>query len=246
MTPDGFRRLALSMPESTEVGHMGHPDFRAGGKIFATLGYPDEGWGMVKLTPDQQEAFVSAEPDVFVPVKGGWGRGGATTVCLRTVKTQSLRVALAAAWRGVAPRRLLEEEAGPRPGPGGETDEVARLLAPYPPAVQAMARRARGVILKALPGIAETVDHAAKIVAYGHGPGYRGMVCTLIPSRSGVKLGLYRGTELPDPGGLLQGKGRVHRHVPLGGGAADPASPGVKRLLTAAARACKQRLKERP
>lgn len=111
MTPEAFRRLALSMPEACEVGHMGHPDFRVRGKIFATLAYPDEHWGMVKLTPEQQEAFVSAEPAVFVPVKGGWGRAGATSVRLRPAKTRSLRVALATAWRNVAPRRLADREA---------------------------------------------------------------------------------------------------------------------------------------
>jgi hypothetical protein len=110
MTPDAFRRLALSLPEAAEIGHMGHPDFRVRGKIFATLGYPDDGHGMVKLTPEQQEAFVSAEPAVFAPVKGGWGRGGATTVRLKAAKTRSLRVALAAAWRNVAPRQLRLEE----------------------------------------------------------------------------------------------------------------------------------------
>lgn len=108
MTIDGFRRLALSMPEASESAHMGHPDFRVRGKIFATLCYPDEDWGMVKLTPEQQEAFVSAEPAVFVPVKGGWGRRGATNVRLRSAKTRSLRVALAAAWRNTAPRALVE------------------------------------------------------------------------------------------------------------------------------------------
>ena len=102
-----FRRLALTMPEASEVGHMGHPDFRVGGKIFATLGYPDAEWGMVKLTPDQQEAFVSAEPKVFVPVKGGWGLKGATTVCLRLAKVARVRVALGAAWENVAPRKLV-------------------------------------------------------------------------------------------------------------------------------------------
>jgi hypothetical protein len=106
MTPAGFRRLALALPETSEVGHMGHPDFRVGGKIFATLGYPDDGWGMVKLTPDQQEALVSAEPAVFAPVKGGWGRGGATNVRLRAARVASLRLALATAWRNVAPRAL--------------------------------------------------------------------------------------------------------------------------------------------
>ena len=58
ITRDGFRRLALSLPEATESAHMGHPDFRVRGKIFATLGSPDDGWGMVKLTPEQQDAFV--------------------------------------------------------------------------------------------------------------------------------------------------------------------------------------------
>jgi hypothetical protein len=94
------------MPEAAEGSHMGHPDFRVRGKIFATLGYPDGDWGMVKLTTEQQEAFVSAEPAVFAPVKGGWGRRGATAVRLRGAKTGSLRVALAAAWRNVAPRKL--------------------------------------------------------------------------------------------------------------------------------------------
>lgn len=90
---------------------MGHPDFRVRGKIFATLSYPDASWGMVKLSPEQQEAFVSAEPAVFAPVKGGWGRRGATNVRLRLAKTRSVRVALATAWRNVAPRQLAERVA---------------------------------------------------------------------------------------------------------------------------------------
>ena len=106
MTIDGFRRLALQLPEATEVGHMGHPDFRVRGKIFATLGYPDDKWAMVKLTADQQEALCAAEPDVFVPVKGAWGRRGATNVLLRPAKRRSVGLALMAAWRNVAPRSL--------------------------------------------------------------------------------------------------------------------------------------------
>lgn len=108
MTQDGFRRLALSLPEAVEVGHMGHPDFRVGGKIFATLGYPDQGWGMVKLTPEQQEALMDAEPRVFAPIKGAWGRGGATNVRLTAAKAARVRLALALAWRNVAPRGLAE------------------------------------------------------------------------------------------------------------------------------------------
>ena len=108
MTPDTFRRLALTMPETLEVGHMGHPDFRVGGKIFATLGYPDERWGMVKLTPEQQEAFVAADPAVYAPVQGGWGQRGATNVLLPKARVASLRTALMAAWRNVAPVKLAK------------------------------------------------------------------------------------------------------------------------------------------
>ena len=109
MTPDGFRRLALALPEAVESAHMGHPDFRVGGKIFATLGYPDAAWGMVKLTAEQQELFMRVAPDVFVPSTGAWGRQGSTTVQLKRVKAAVLRDALAAAWRNVAPKRLAAE-----------------------------------------------------------------------------------------------------------------------------------------
>jgi len=85
---------------------MGHPDFRVSGKIFATLGYPDAEWGVLKLRAEQQEAMVSAEPTVFSTVKGAWGRGGATTVYLPRAKARSVRLALAAAWRNAAPPAL--------------------------------------------------------------------------------------------------------------------------------------------
>jgi hypothetical protein len=87
---------------------MEHPDFRVAGKIFATLGYPRNGWAMVKLTPEQQDTFMKAEPEAFVPVKGGWGRHGATNVILRAATKTTLRSALGAAWRKTAPKRLAE------------------------------------------------------------------------------------------------------------------------------------------
>ena len=79
MTADKFRSLALSLPEVSESAHMGHPDFRVSGKIFATLG-PDEDWGMVKLKPDEQASFIRAEPDIFRPASGAWGRRGSTII----------------------------------------------------------------------------------------------------------------------------------------------------------------------
>ena len=99
MTVDGFRRIALSFDEAVENAHMHHPDFRVRGKIFATLGYPDEEWGMVKLTPEEQQNFVQAEPSVFVPVRGAWGKQGCTNVCLKRARPTALRRAMAVAWR---------------------------------------------------------------------------------------------------------------------------------------------------
>ena len=90
VTSAAFRRIALSFPDATEDAHMGHPDFRVRGRIFATLGYPDPGWGMVKLTPEQQSAFVDTEPAGFTPVKGGWGRGGATTLSAQHIRAALL------------------------------------------------------------------------------------------------------------------------------------------------------------
>src|SRR5438046_1215078 len=105
VTIAGFRKIALGLPGAAEQAHMGHPDFRVGGKIFATLGYPDADWGMVKLTPEQQAAFVDGEPEVFRPVKGGWGLRGATSVSRRAATARTLRPALVTAWRTSPPRR---------------------------------------------------------------------------------------------------------------------------------------------
>lgn len=106
MTADDFRRMALSLPETSESAHMDHPDFRVGGKIFATLGYPDDAWGMVRLTPVDQQLVVAGAPDVFVPAKGAWGSRGATCVHLRKATKTAVRDAMAAAWRNTAPKRL--------------------------------------------------------------------------------------------------------------------------------------------
>ena len=108
MTAEEFRKMALSLPETLEAAHMGHPDFRVGGKIFATLSPPGQGWAMVKLTPEQQEAFVAGEPKVFSAFNGAWGRDGATRVQLRTAKKTTLRAALVFAWRNRAPKRLAQ------------------------------------------------------------------------------------------------------------------------------------------
>jgi hypothetical protein len=108
MTAEQFRKLALALPEAVEQAHMGHPDFRVRGKIFATLGYPDSGRAMVKLLHEQQDVLVSARPDVFEPVPGGWGKRGATYVTLRAADKATAYDALVMAWRNTAPKALLK------------------------------------------------------------------------------------------------------------------------------------------
>jgi hypothetical protein len=109
MTVNQFRRMALTLPEVEELGHMDHPDFRVGGKIFDTLGYPDKTWGMVKLTPEQQRMFVPANPGVFVPAPGAWGLQGSTLVRLRAADADAVAEAMKAAWLSRAPKKLAEQ-----------------------------------------------------------------------------------------------------------------------------------------
>jgi hypothetical protein len=108
VTANDFRKMVLALPETEERSHMNHPDFRVGGKIFATLGYPDRARGMVKLSPEDQHYFSRDYPDVFTPVKGLWGRRGATSVYLKAAKRETLQKAVQAAWRNIAPKRLLK------------------------------------------------------------------------------------------------------------------------------------------
>jgi hypothetical protein len=111
MTPDAFRRLALEFPDSYESSHVDHPDFRVGKKVFATLGYPDTGWGMVKLTPQQQAGFIARHPEMFSAVKGGWGLRGSTSIRLRPATQKAVRPALAAAWKNNASAALIKKQA---------------------------------------------------------------------------------------------------------------------------------------
>ena len=85
---------------------MNHPDFRVAGKIFASLGVPDENWGMVKLTPEQQGTFIEKAPEIFKPCSGAWGRQGATNVYLTAAKATIVRTALDAAAKNVANKKL--------------------------------------------------------------------------------------------------------------------------------------------
>ena len=120
------------------------------------------------------------------------------------------------------------------------SSQVDELLARYPDPVREIAAAARTFLKKALPDIAESVDESAKLLGYSYGPGYKGVVCTLILSQKEIKLGIFRGAELPDPQHLMAGAGKVHRHVPLRNAAAL-GQPGLKDLIATALAAWKAR-----
>lgn len=100
-TANDFRRIALAGPGAVEGAHMGHPDFRIGGRIFATL-HADLQHGMVKLTHDQQQELMLREPAVFSPEAGAWGRQGCTRVSLASADVEILGEALTIAWQNGA------------------------------------------------------------------------------------------------------------------------------------------------
>jgi hypothetical protein len=106
LSAEGFRRIALGMKDAVESAHMGHPDFRLQGKIFATL-HADRQHGMVKLTPEQQETFVRENPAAFAPENGAWGRQGCTAVRLDLADEDTVGEAMTLAWRN----------SGAKPGP---------------------------------------------------------------------------------------------------------------------------------
>ncbi len=134
MTPDHFRAIALALPEAVEGSHFGRADFRVGNRIFATLS-PELGLGMAKLAPEQQEVLCAAEPSIFAPVPGGWGKRGATHIRLAAADAATLASALALAFRNVAPKRILAQLDNRTPGVATDDSPArpaSRLGAPLP------------------------------------------------------------------------------------------------------------------
>jgi hypothetical protein len=116
MTPDAFRKLALRLPEVIEGEHMGHGDYRVRGNIVATLGYPNAKFATIALTPEEQALFVKTHPGTFLPVKGGWGRKGSTSVLLKSATQKVVMSALVIAWKRkaaqLAPQGVLVSDSG--------------------------------------------------------------------------------------------------------------------------------------
>jgi hypothetical protein len=121
------------------------------------------------------------------------------------------------------------------------TRSLDDLLGRYPESVQGLARSVRAFVLETLPDAAETIDDTAPVIGFGYGPGYKGIICSLILSKSGVKLGLAHGAALPDPEHLLEGDGKVHRYVAIRD-ASDLDKADLKQLMISASAASRARL----
>ena len=115
MTDDDFRDIALELDGTAEGAHMGHPDFRANNRIFASL-RADGTTGMVKLTPEQQQVFLDEHPGVFTPSPGAWGRGGCTDIVLARARVPAVRAAMQLAWEGVMEKARPRSLARSKPG----------------------------------------------------------------------------------------------------------------------------------
>jgi len=144
-------------------------------------------------------------------------------------------------WPPTAERGVVSWKRQYMPPRRSSPSEVKELLAALTPEIRALALSVRKLVRGVLPRVQEIPDKRARVIRYGYGPGYRDMVAALILSRGGVKLGLARGSELPDPRHLLGGSGRVHRHIAFTE-LDQVGRPGVKALLKAAYAAWKERL----
>jgi hypothetical protein len=135
VTPAGFRRIALGLEGAIESAHHNHPDFRVGGRIFATLGYPDRSWGMVNLTPEQQQQQLREHPDMFHPRQRQVGRAGHTSVRLGWADEETLGEALTLAWQNTVAKQRTSGATGrrktaPRNTTARKTGQVRKMRGP--------------------------------------------------------------------------------------------------------------------
>lgn len=141
MTADDFRELALGLEGAIESAHMGHPDFRANGRIFATLQANMESGGLM-LSPDEQQEFLRTHPKTFTPASGAWGRQGCTMVRLAGAPTGAVRGALVMAYERVLslPRRKPAARKPAAPKPAARKTAAAKKITRKPPARKSKSR----------------------------------------------------------------------------------------------------------
>lgn len=209
-----FRKLALALPEVLEGAHMGHADFRVGGKIFATLGYPDSKFGMVNVPPHEQDLLVRQHPTAFAPASGAWGRAGSTAVRLAVAPRVVVKHALESAWTRRAPKRLRKSDRPVMPGLLRFTGAAKRhpAIGPWldaqPSELGSLARAWFARMRRCGGDVRELMHDGYATACVEDAPfAYIGVF------KGHVNVGFFHGDALPDPAGLLQGVGRYMRHV---------------------------------
>jgi hypothetical protein len=233
MTGRSFRALALALPHATEGAHMGHPDFRVGGKIFATLGHPRRGWAMVKLSREHQELFIRSQTAAFAPVKGAWGLAGATAVRLASARKGAVQEALLLAWRHRAPKHLVARTVPEAPGDAER--QVQGFIAKFEPRHQALIRAVRKALRQRFRTAYELAYDNYNFFVLGYGPTERPSDCvvSIAAGANGVGLCFIHGAHLPDPDRLLLGSGTQTRFIRIES-ASVLLRPAVKALMAAA------------
>jgi len=252
MTPQQFRVLALSFPGVIEAPHFDRAAFKIVNKrIFATL-HEASKTANIMLSVADQKAFCSFEKKIAYPVPNKWGLGGATTFEIHNAEPEFVQTALEAAYQGV-----LKTKIKIRPKKGSETKhtpvasllkittnkEIDNFLRQYDEQVLNHVLKLREVLLANLPNIIEQLDIPTRMIAYCYGQKYIDMICTIIPSRKGLKLGFSYGVDLPDSNHLLSGTGKISRYVEIS--EKEISSPALKKLITSALKAYKSRTKKR-
>jgi hypothetical protein len=114
------------------------------------------------------------------------------------------------------------------------------ILNQYEEKISSLGSALREFLLQELQEISELPDVPANVIHYAYAPGYKGLICTIIPSKKGIKLGFNRGTGLHDPQGILQGSGKLHLYVEIKS-EADIKKPALKKLLKEAVKAWQKR-----
>ncbi|HEY4363615.1 MAG TPA: hypothetical protein VGN17_21800 [Bryobacteraceae bacterium] len=243
LTYDDVRELAHTLPDIQESSHYGVIALKLHGVLLACTptnkaAEPDS--LMIRLDFEQREALLAEAPEIFY-LPDHYKSYPSILVRLSQIRKDQLRDLLTGAHRFIGTKEKKRPTARKKPKPAPQNASIDKLLQTYPEPVQTLARAARETLREWLPNASEAVDESAKMLAYSHGTGYQGMACTLLLSKTGVKLGIAFSAALPDPRGLLAGAGKLHRHVPLRV-LQDLQQPGLKQLVKAANAACHKRL----
>jgi hypothetical protein len=199
MNANDFRELALGFDDTEESAHMCAPDFRVGGRIFATLAHEHLGFGNLMLSHELQQLLIADAPEVFLPVPGGWGRQGITQIRLAEATPEQLLKGLQLAWNLRVQKNDKSKTKGRSP-----MKPISKKTAEVGDWREAALARMRALILEAVPEMTEErkwkkPSNPAGVPVFSH----NGIVCTGETYKDKLKLTFAKGASLLDPSGLF-------------------------------------------